>query len=466
MDTSIRSLLDELYQSDPSLQAREAEIIKIIEKLRASKPSANIDQTFRRELRARLLKKTSDTSLVRTFPMGLRWAIPAGAAAALVIGILVYSQSPSSTTDNQVAIKNAGNRAFGELKVSDSTPATARSQAGGETTETAPISDQQIKIAPAPNPDYAYPIYSFDGKLDIPNASVLRRDNELGDNISSLISSANVPGLSLSSFKNLSVDQVTFSETNGTYLITLDRKYGQISIVRNYADGDVKIMADDRPVENRTVASLPPDPELIKAAQNFLNAHGISHDGLGEPIVRKDWQIYALAEMTTYPAPSDVSVVFPWKMNGLPVYEDGGQPYGLTVNVHVADKTVSSVTNIVPLQFTSSSYELATDSSELRAVIRRGGIYMSEPPAGAKTQSIPLGAPTAGYVVSRFQLDARGTEYLVPALIFPINQTNQATTGRTSVVVPVVVDLLETATTSSGAGSAVDGSAGSVPSIR
>lgn len=61
MKTSINKLLQELYQIDPELQRQEAQIVKILEKMTLDKPDTHFDETFRNELKTKLLAEISDS---------------------------------------------------------------------------------------------------------------------------------------------------------------------------------------------------------------------------------------------------------------------------------------------------------------------------------------------------------------------------------------------------------------------
>jgi hypothetical protein len=65
MDTDIKTILYELYDIDPSFREKEAELVKIIEKLFSSRPDVKMDEDFKRKLKTELLKKIEqkETSL-------------------------------------------------------------------------------------------------------------------------------------------------------------------------------------------------------------------------------------------------------------------------------------------------------------------------------------------------------------------------------------------------------------------
>jgi len=57
MSVNIKDILDELYALDPDLREKESEIKKIIEKMMKNRPEVEINETFRTELRKRIMQE-------------------------------------------------------------------------------------------------------------------------------------------------------------------------------------------------------------------------------------------------------------------------------------------------------------------------------------------------------------------------------------------------------------------------
>lgn len=59
MQTQISKLLAELYQLDASLAQKETELIKILTEMLKNKPDAQLDDSFRKELKSKLSAEIS-----------------------------------------------------------------------------------------------------------------------------------------------------------------------------------------------------------------------------------------------------------------------------------------------------------------------------------------------------------------------------------------------------------------------
>ncbi len=57
MSVNIKDILDELYALDPDLREKESEIKKIIEKMMKNRPEVEINETFRSELREKIMRE-------------------------------------------------------------------------------------------------------------------------------------------------------------------------------------------------------------------------------------------------------------------------------------------------------------------------------------------------------------------------------------------------------------------------
>ncbi len=57
MSVNIKDILDELYALDPDLREKESEIKKIIEKMMKNRPEVEINETFRAELRQKIMRE-------------------------------------------------------------------------------------------------------------------------------------------------------------------------------------------------------------------------------------------------------------------------------------------------------------------------------------------------------------------------------------------------------------------------
>lgn len=447
MPDQLQDILKELYAVEPTLAQREAELVPIIQKLLAAKPDVQVDPAFREKLRTQLIQKTLQTSPVTFFAMRkFSYALFAVFVVAIA-GVGAYSllqkqnASPSQTTTltQGLLVTNRESAAFGTLGVIS----TAPKQSGGGTSLTAEdASSRSSLIAPVPTQNVRYE-YKGDA-LTLPALPVLKRVKGFsGTNVQGILTSLNAPLAKMESFANLAVQQVTFAENkeNG-YTITLDALAGTASIYQNWERWAVSSKAMPETATARDLNNLPADNELIAVATAFLETHGISREGYGTPVVRKDW----LALGTSMPAyyPSDVSVVFPLMVDGKTVVDGSGQAFGLNVSVNLATKLVSSVNNITGLRFEASSYPMVDTAESVLEIVRRGGMYSTRAAEDAKALTVEVGTPIVAYFYSSYQLDGGASDVLVPALIFPFTKvpTGAPVYGQ-NIVVPLVKELIQ-----------------------
>lgn len=450
MDNNIRALLDELYADTPALRQRETELIALITELRATKPTQPIDAKFKAQLRAAVVMKAvvPKTAPTPWFRM-LAWTAPAAAIAVFAVVTVqnLPSQKSITTTGTKVVITDVEREAFGNLAESDLQSATTRPAAsGGEVTT---IVDD--KLTSAPDPNFQVTVFSAPDGWTIPQLPVLQRSMSLGNGLSNLVGGLKLDLLSVGALKNVQLDYLTFSERAADgYSVTIDRPSGQLSMSKKYgSSAELKETTLQRDAVVQPDQALPKDEILFEAANAFLKKYGIATADLAAPEIRKDWLAYQSNESLRY-TPSQVTVVYPWVIKGTPVVDESGWAYGLNVTVNVSDLVITSVTNIVPLRFNSSAYEVVANREELLPAIRRGGNSYSTGIPAPDVVTVALEQPTPVYLLYRSYRETNAVEYLAPALKFPIPVTAITSTGRPAVVVPVVKDLFGAGTDAGG----------------
>ena len=57
MENFNKTFLEELYILEPSLKEKETEIIALIERMTVNRPTINIDESFKKELKKTILKE-------------------------------------------------------------------------------------------------------------------------------------------------------------------------------------------------------------------------------------------------------------------------------------------------------------------------------------------------------------------------------------------------------------------------
>ncbi|MBI3963407.1 MAG: hypothetical protein HY341_00240 [Candidatus Kerfeldbacteria bacterium] len=412
-------------------------------------------------------------------PMKTLVAVLVGAGLVVAIALVATRREspPPAQQQQTVRVETVRPGAFGAF--TDASPTATPSfdtgaaglrQAADEATGEGSTEPGAVTVMPEPVPEeiistvYVLP----DGPITIPSRAVLKRDaTSASAALTQTLRGSSFAGLSLSSFSDLEIDTLTASEQReGGYTISIEPVIGVVSLYRNFGFGGepvpMKTFAEERAAllapddPGLTVADLPSDETLIGAADGFLDRYGIDRSAYGDPVVRNDWLAYAtgaaregIADAAALPIASDVAVVYPLVVQDAPVYDESGLTYGLNVNVAVSDLTVSGMWNLAPLSFQASTYELTRDEATIRAAVERGGLYGSGPVEGAtRSVTVTLGAPTDGYLASRWQIGDGSSEYLIPTLFFPVVSVSDDTVYvPTTIIVPLVPDILSRATT-------------------
>ncbi len=392
-------------------------------------------------------------------------------AGALVGALLVFvvTQSPfdgvmplsESDGDNQQTITQTSPNSFGPLANSGQDAANEaisdmsfRSQSGGGGGNPAPsmAMDEKMMIYPV---DYRQTRYTYDGALTLPEGDVQvyrRVRNTSKPSASNAISGFADGMIDWSSFGSLGVQSISVTQPgNDAYTFYVDYSDGSISMHRNFSGTTrPEMLCQDSDCYERmrlTEDDMLPDEEVIQIAQDFLADHGFDRSKFGEPSITDDWRIMLSrsSDRMAFYFPEQMNVTFPLLIDGLPVYEEYGTPYGLTVSVDIRSKQVSSVYNYQTLSFEQSAYAAVTDEARVREVMAAGSLYSWTDP-NAEVVNATLGEPTQGLVrMSHWdQSKQLSSDLYVPALVFPITDLpTDSMETRTRVVVPLAAELLK-----------------------
>ncbi len=508
MTTDVHSILGELYEIDPGLREHEAHLIPLIQTLQKRNPGRAPDERFVAELRSRLQTKAaelSDTSLSTPFSMNKFLYLFGGAFAALVIAVPVTYMvvSPSAPGAMNKAAEGAadgdmfayqvtalGDNAFGGIVGSTQvtvTPANnpARPQSGGGGAESVSISAVSSGIDPATRdakmmaPDsMIYPPqeltqynYVFDGEmpaLDEQKVDVLKRLTGGTSVPLGTLSSFGFGAVDLASFNGARVENFTLlQDTQNGYYINVNLNDGSIGINQNWQrwphpEQDCR---DDACFARYTVklSDVPADDQLIAIADAFVKEHGIDTSKFGPAVVGKSWK---RDYETTVSAggmgyvPQSLGVVYPLLVDGETVFDDSGQPTGLSVNVDIRNKKVSDVWGITSQKYQSSGYDAVTAEKDIRDYLAAVDNYsaLEGMPSATKIKkvTVKLGTPQRGFVKTYNYDQTKGTssELIVPALIFPIESSDpkDAQVYRQSIIVPLAKQLLDASKQNWGGG--------------
>jgi len=502
MNEKIQTILEDLYKIDSSFRTKEPELKKMIEELLLSRPDTKFDQAFADTLRAKLLTEApvvspytesamSSLSLRSLFSI-LDFKRVGFGTAGLVVAVLVIlpfvsgrDVRDSGFTLEQI-VTEKGSGTFGPLSYSGDggRGAVAQDMAGTEMME-APVesgaanfgvSTMSAKSAAAPDSSgssrimiapYPHEIiqYVYDGEpftLTEKEGRVYMRTKgaDAGKQIASLLAGADFGLLDLNGFDNLKARQIElYEDKEFGYAVSANFEEGAMYIMPNWqrwnpvaydtAVMSTKEAAVSEPGVGTSGSAVPDDASLITTASAFLKKYGISTDIYGTPMVDK--RQFAMVHQadpsmsSLVPAwsPEQVSIIYPLILGGKEVYDESGAPYGLYVNINVRENKVSGVNNLTSQLYDSSAYALETDVQKVLSYVT-GSANDIYPGQNVQTKNIRLGTPTQVLMkYYSYSVNGAGQELYVPALRFPVTSQDMTPYYQTSILVPLVKEILD-----------------------
>ncbi len=359
------------------------------------------------------------------------------------------SSAPTSSAAPKASMGFAAPTGFGGGGPISGGSGTASS---GTATKGMPIADMRIY-----QPTYYNYVYKGDLTIPSDKLEVLRKvKSPLNtDAINNVIKSTDFGMINLGGFNNLGLDNFSVSEDNG-YVINVSPREGTVNIYQQYNPGatcssievpcPMPMMQAQQPIQ---MPYVPTDQQMISIADQFIKDHDISLKNYGAAEVQNDWKIQylnlAIKAPTMAPTwiPDTGSVIYPATINGINIYDEQGNKYGMVVNISFRDKKVTSVSEITAPNYESSLYETETDTAKIMAIVNKGGVNGYYPPEATKTVDVELGKPSI-QLMRYWKYDyGSSTELYVPALVFPIvHPENYPDIYRKTVIVPIIKDIL------------------------
>lgn len=457
MTMNIDEIILELEELDPAFKEYRADTKKLLVKLLERKPDVTVDDAFVRRLRAQITKKTHSSRFSFMSVKPLTFSL--GAAGVFALLLVAATQLPKAQQQNgqMIALRDHAFGSFGGMQTFSPTISARPMGGGGGGMPTSANVAEQAVISNATTIDTKmmvpadYTIYTYAYKGELPaltdtQLEVYRRAKGFGTGgaVNALKDAAGGM-VNLGALSNTSLQAFTLLENREFgYSVSVDPKEGSISFYQNYLQWPQSY--DQAPL---TAADVPSDEETIKIANDFMNAYGISQNGYGAPFVQSQWRnqnpvaMNGTKDLVLY-APDVVNVIYPLTVNGAETYDEGGNPQGLSVNVNVRYKKVDSMWNLNNQRYETSKYDAVTDTTDIKAILGRGGLY-SYPAPEAKKVELQVGEPTRILMRTWLQSpDAKeGSDVYVPALRFPVtSEKPQGSYIPDAVVVPLVKELI------------------------
>lgn len=498
MNARVHSFLTELYEIDPALREHEAELAGLIEALLEHDPGMDPDARFVEMLRVKLrersaqLDSSSRTSFFPSFFMPkFSYGIVGALLGILVTGPAVFylaspsSVSPSPSTGNgdlfAFKVTPVSRQAFGDLSTVQSAGGMggARTQSGGgggspEIDAAMPpqptmmeadgdVANSKMMIYP---PDYTFNQFNYvykgeDFELPSGDVSVLKRvKGTLSIPGLNALASADLGVFSMSAFPNLKLDTVSAYQTSKDgYSIYVSLREGSVNISQNWETWN-------HPEANCTTeacyqsfrikaSDVPSDDVLVGIADDFLKDFGFNLKNVGTPYVDDGWRVSYenMEDKSQFWIPDQISVVYPFQIDGMEAYEEFGGKAGVSVSINIRDKKVAGVWNLFDQSYESSTYPAVSDKQKVLDYLSNFERMDIMPfAAGAEnapkveTVDVELGTPTMGLVRMYKYDNGTSDELFVPALVFPVTKQPEGKNlyySRQTVTVPLAQELFD-----------------------
>lgn len=466
MNKDINKFLQDLYKLDPSLKNQEPELIELINQMLASKPDAKLDEEFARALRDELIIKAEQLKPNRVEQVRFNnnfnpikkfaYAI-SGAVICAVLFIAIYN--PISKDKNQInldlgqlKISQLDRGAFGAISLEDQVSATKEGKGFGGGGGGMPISsDQTTKMIAPTNYTYVYSGEEF--QLDKEEALIYKYQipTNSSKQLAGLLKNTDFGLVDINKFNNLGLENLTLTEDRDFgHMINIDLTRNMISIQENWTkwqqnNSKLNCASATECSEQPTlrIEEVPSDEELIAMADNFLSQYGINREHYGNPIVQGEWRVFYEQSPVGLNILETIQVTYPLIIDGQKVYDQGGYPVGLNVNVNIRYRKVSAVYGLRAENYQSATYNLERDKDEILKMAAKGGLYNYFYDQ-SKTSEIELDSPEFALIRVYNYKDNNQEEILVPGLIFSIKNKPNDYYGNQKVVVLLVKDIVET----------------------
>lgn len=427
----------------------------------------NINKKINKEL-----KKNSFLSFVQEFTQAL---VITSIILLLSISFIVVGSEKRSDTNNNLIVKsyldtlkdvtiiNKGENFFGKLNLNNNVSepnslssreiAVSQGVAGaGDISST--ISDS--KIAPIDSQILKYN-YKYEGEafsLFPSEVQVYKKVNpDLSKELVGVLKDKDISLFSIKSSNNIGINNMTiFEDKDYGYYFYLGLIDGSFSIYKNWDRWPISnstVACDSKDLcysdNGLTVEDIPSDEEILEISDNFLADYGISLKNYGSGEVQKSWFNNYLLSSARTSIPETMTIIYPLIIDGLTVYEQSGNKYGLTVEIDIREKKISGIYNLMYQYFESSSYITENNIESIIAKAEQGGLYPDYyygDQSNVDSLDINIKEATLG-LIRTWQYDNNtrtSSELYVPAYIFPI-ATETSSIYRENIVVPALEDF-------------------------
>lgn len=463
MSVNIKDILDELYALDPDLRKKEWEIKKIIEKMMKNRPEVEINETFRSELREKIMQ---EITAMKKPALWFQWWPMAGALSLCLIIALWFSSGVFTQTKNtplsfRQNIESTGAESFGTIMLPNQNNPRPQSGGGGggiwgggDAVSSKMMTPDAMIYPPIDIPLYTY-VYKGEVKIPEENLPVYKKTNLPFNSTDThnIVRNLSLADINLNSFKRLGISNLTLTEdVEYGYMLNLDFVNGMINMYQNYMKWPQPVCGKNGCTQppKLTEKDIPEDSEVVNVSNQFISKYNIDVSQYGAPIVDKSWRIWYArsAELgEEQMVPDTYTVIYPIMLDGKPVYQEGGMYRGLTFNYDVRTKRITGMYGIEKADLKKSTYETIKKIELINEMIKNGGRYIMTDDTVNKDRKIvelSLGEPTLNYVTIYGEWkDGKTEEYYVPAYVFPVENAPKEGYAPQTIVIPLVEEFVQ-----------------------
>lgn len=442
----IAGIVDELIELEPTLIEHRAILEKNVAAILAAKPDVKITPAFTQKLLRDLQTVIASSSQSTSQPFTMKnffFAVGGALVASLALFVTVINPVvpfDQFTSDETVTMDGKG---------------LPRPQSGGGGGGGMAMQESKMIAPGEPNP-YKTVTYNYSGELTLPDSKDLtafRRTPLKSSSKAELLTGTFVDDLiNIGALKSLSVVSVNLSESGDEPLmVNVDFNDGNVSINRqiNYANRPDSQCRDEACYERYRLKErdMISDSRAIEIAEEFLKKLGVDTSSYGEPVMQDEWRMWLEreADKSNFYYPEQLTVTYPYLVNGSPVYDEWGNANGMTINVDVRLRAAIGLWGLRTMNLVQQDMRAVTNPEALTDLIRTGGVQFVMPQPTETTEAT-LGAPELVYM-SYYHWDQEeqvGYETYYPALSFPITVLPTDTYEfRKAVVVPLAQDYID-----------------------
>jgi len=507
MKPDIKIFLEDLRSNTKKSNLTGKDARLIVEEFLKIKPEAELDFEFKKNLKANIVlcfgvknnsKIISTFSIINNIIMNkIRVLVPISVVVLAIASVATFSyfKNPSTRLAGGETIIEVSSNAFGSLSsaenisggaplgmgegsmasdsygISSQAPLAMESSRSATAVALESVSKKQSSIAgfgggSAVSNDMDKMIYepvfydySYSGDLALEDeyVGVLKRvfipTNSSG--VGNILKQVDLKVADLRAFSSAQIDNINLREdTDLGYFININIKEGSVSIYENWSKwkypyqtcyGDEKCVNSSQLTINEMIS----DDEILRIADEFLKNYGIDKSSYYEPKIMNEWRVWydqAVSSGSAPYVPESVQVMYPLMVEGEPVYDQGGSPYGMSVNVSIRHKKVSGVWNLRVNTYQKSSYGAVKDKEDILNAIKSYGNYYYNNDSSGSAVVLELSEPEKIMAVfyNYNQETMESQELLVPALKFTVlNPPQEGYYYQKEIIIPLAKELLD-----------------------